>query len=54
MGLNIPHGRKHVVIHGNCNYKQTGMLQAYAAYHLTQQAPSRVGFACGIGYTSRP
>ena len=42
-----PLGRKHVVIHGNCNYKQTGMLQAYAAYHLTQQAPNRVGFASG-------
>ena len=42
-----PLGRKHVVIHGNCNYKQTGMLQAYAAYHLTQQAPKRVGFASG-------
>ena len=35
-----------VVIHGNCNYKQTGMLQAYAAYHLTQQAaePRRLRF----------
>ena len=43
-----PLGRKHVVIHGNCkHYKQTGMLQAYAAYHLTQQAPNRVGFASG-------
>ena len=39
-----PLGRKHVVIHGNCNYKQTGMLQAYAAYHLLQQPPQRVGF----------
>ena len=27
-----PLGREHCVIHGNCNYKQTGMLQAYAAY----------------------
>jgi short subunit dehydrogenase-like uncharacterized protein len=42
-----PLGRKHVVIHGNCNYKQTGMLQAYAAYHLLQQPPQRVGFASG-------
>jgi hypothetical protein len=42
-----PLGRKHVVIHGNCNYKQTGMLQAYAAYHLTQQKPNRLGFASG-------
>jgi hypothetical protein len=40
-------GRKHVVIHGNCNYKQTGMLQAYAAHHLLQQAPNRVGFGSG-------
>jgi len=40
-----PLGRAHCVIHGNCNYKQTGLLQAYAAYHLVQ-APSRaVGFA---------
>ena len=43
-----PLGRKHVVIHGNCNYKQTGMLQAYAAYHLTAaDAAKRVGFASG-------
>ena len=42
-----PLGRSHVVIHGNCNYKQTGMLQAYAAYHLLQQPPKRVGFASG-------
>jgi hypothetical protein len=40
-----PLGRAHCVIHGNCNYKQTGLLQAYAAYSLLQQAPRRVGFA---------
>lgn len=40
-----PLGRSHVVIHGNSNYKQTGLLQAYAAYSLIQQAPQRVGFA---------
>ncbi|MGG7566726.1 DUF5938 domain-containing protein [Rhodovulum sp. DZ06] len=40
-----PLGRAHCVIHGNCNYKQTGLLQAYAAYSLLQQAPKRVGFA---------
>jgi short subunit dehydrogenase-like uncharacterized protein len=40
-----PLGRAHVVIHGNSNYKQTGLLQAYSAYSLLQQAPSRVGFA---------
>ncbi|MDP9221391.1 MAG: DUF5938 domain-containing protein [Actinomycetota bacterium] len=42
-----PLGRAHCVIHGNSNYKQTGMLQAYAAYSLLQQAPLRAGFASG-------
>ncbi|WP_067690853.1 DUF5938 domain-containing protein [Nocardia jejuensis] len=42
-----PLGRAHCVIHGNCNYKQTGVLQAYAAFSLLQQAPRRVGFASG-------
>ena len=42
-----PLGRAHCVIHGNCNYKQTGLLQAYAAYSLLQQAPLRAGFASG-------
>ncbi|MDN5929566.1 MAG: DUF5938 domain-containing protein [Pseudonocardia sp.] len=40
-----PLGRVHVALHGNSNYKQTGLLQAYAAYSLIQQAPRRVGFA---------
>jgi short subunit dehydrogenase-like uncharacterized protein len=40
-----PLGRAHCVIHGNQNYKQTGLLQAYAAYSLLQQPPKRVGFA---------
>ena len=40
-----PLGRAHCVIHGNSNYKQTGLLQAYAAYSLLQQAPKVVGFA---------
>jgi short subunit dehydrogenase-like uncharacterized protein len=40
-----PLGRAHCVIHGNCNYKQTGLLQAYAAYSLLQQPPKRAGFA---------
>ena len=40
-----PLARAHCVIHGNCNYKQTGLLQAYAAASLLQQAPRRVGFA---------
>ena len=42
-----PLGRAHVVVHGNQNYKQTGALQAYAAYALLQQPPKRVGFASG-------
>ncbi len=40
-----PLARAHVVIHGNCNYKQTGLLQAYTAYSLLQQPPRRAGFA---------
>src|SRR5437763_5008405 len=40
-----PLGRAHCVIHGNCNYKQTAVLQAFAAYSLLQQPPKRVGFA---------
>jgi short subunit dehydrogenase-like uncharacterized protein len=40
-----PVGRAHCVIHGNCNYKQTGLLEAYAAYSLLQQPPRRAGFA---------
>ena len=42
-----PLGRAHCVIHGNQNYKQTGLLQAYAAYWLLQQPPLRAGFASG-------
>jgi Family of unknown function (DUF5938)/Saccharopine dehydrogenase NADP binding domain len=42
-----PLGRAHCVIYGNSNYKQTGLLQAYAAYSLLQQPPRRVGFASG-------
>lgn len=40
-----PLARAHCVIHGNCNYKQTGLLQAYAAYSLLQQPPKRAGLA---------
>jgi hypothetical protein len=40
-----PLGRAHCVIFGNCNYKQTGLMQAYAAYSLLQAGPKRVGFA---------
>ncbi|WP_433782309.1 DUF5938 domain-containing protein [Actinomycetospora sp. CA-101289] len=42
-----PLGRAHCVIHGNQNYKQTGLLQAFAAASLLQQPPRRVGFASG-------
>jgi hypothetical protein len=42
-----PLGHKHCVIHGTCNYKQTGLLQAYAAYHLLQAPAKRWGFASG-------
>ena len=42
-----PLGRAHVVIHGNSNYKQTGLLQAWAAQYLVQQPPRRVGLASG-------
>jgi short subunit dehydrogenase-like uncharacterized protein len=42
-----PLGRAHCVIHGNSNYKQTGLLQAYGAYSLLQQPPKKVGFASG-------
>lgn len=40
-----PLGRAHCVIHGNQNYKQTGLLQAFAAHWLLQQPPLRAGFA---------
>lgn len=42
-----PLGRAHCVVHGNCNYKQTGLMQAYGAYSLLQQPPRRSGFASG-------
>jgi len=40
-----PLARVHAVIHGNSNYKQTGLLQAYAASSLLQQPPRRTGVA---------
>ena len=43
-----PLARVHCVIHGNSNYKQTGLLQAYCAYSLLQQAPHRSGFASAV------
>jgi len=42
-----PMARAHCVIFGTCNYKQTGLLQAFAGASLLQQAPKRVGFASG-------
>jgi short subunit dehydrogenase-like uncharacterized protein len=40
-----PMGHVHVLLRGPNNYQQTGMLQAYAAYHLVHGTPLRVGFA---------
>lgn len=42
-----PLTRVHCLIHGNCNYKQTGLLQAYAARSLLLAKPMRVGLASG-------
>jgi Family of unknown function (DUF5938)/Saccharopine dehydrogenase NADP binding domain len=42
-----PLSRVHCVINGNSNYKQTGLLQAYAAFSLLRQPPLRTGFASG-------
>lgn len=40
-----PLGRAHCVIYGNCNYKQTALLNAYAAASLLNSPPRTVGFA---------
>lgn len=40
-----PMGHVHCVLRGTCNYKQTGLLQAYAAYQLVHGTSRRVGFA---------
>ncbi len=42
-----PLARAHCVIHGHSNYKQTGLMQAYAAYSLLQKPPLKTGFASG-------
>ncbi|WP_280314774.1 DUF5938 domain-containing protein [Nocardia wallacei] len=42
-----PLGRAHCVIHGNCNYKQTALLNAHAAAALLQSPPRCAGFASG-------
>ena len=40
-----PLGRVHCVIHGNSNYKQTGLLQAYAAYSSAAEGADQ-GWLC--------
>ncbi len=40
-----PLGHVHCVLRGACNYKQTGLLQAYCAHHLVHGMPRRAGFA---------
>jgi hypothetical protein len=40
-----PLGRVHTVLYGNCNYKQTGLLNAYAASQLLAGGNRKVGFA---------
>jgi short subunit dehydrogenase-like uncharacterized protein len=40
-----PLGRAHCLIHGNCNYKQTALLNAHAAAALLQESPRVTGFA---------
>jgi len=33
------------VLFGTCCYKQTGLIQAFAAHHLVHRPPHKVGFA---------
>jgi short subunit dehydrogenase-like uncharacterized protein len=42
-----PLGSVHVLLRGACNYKQTGLMQAYGAYHLVHGRPRLVGMASG-------
>ena len=42
-----PAGYVHVVVRGTCNYKQTGLLQAHAAYQIVSGGARRTGFASG-------
>jgi hypothetical protein len=39
-----PLGYVHCVLRGACNYKQTGLMQAYCAHNLVIGGPRRVGF----------
>lgn len=38
-------GYAQCVVFGTCCYRQTGLLQAFAAHHLVHVAPRKVGFA---------
>jgi hypothetical protein len=40
-----PGGFVHAVLRGTCNYKQTGLLNAYAAHCLVRGSTRRAGFA---------
>ena len=42
-----PLGHVHCVLKGNSNYKQTGLLQAYAAHQLLAGERRKAGFASG-------
>jgi short subunit dehydrogenase-like uncharacterized protein len=33
------------VVIGTCCYRQTGLMQAFAAHHLVHNAPAQVGYA---------
>lgn len=38
-------GAVHCVVFGTCCYRQTGLMQAFAAHNLVYRAPHKVGFA---------
>ncbi len=40
-----PNANVHVTLRGTCNYKQTGLLQAYCAHSVVRGSPRAVGFA---------
>jgi short subunit dehydrogenase-like uncharacterized protein len=42
-----PLGSVHCSLRGACNYKQTGLLQAYAAHHCVRGRPRLTGMASG-------
>ena len=49
-----PLARVHCVIHGVSNYKQTGLLQAHAAYSLLQSPPKKAASKRRSKWTSGP